>query len=223
MYAKFIPQDAVQQYVSSYGGPFYPQNIEHDVSLVQPPWFPPPAPYMAPYPIVPQAPYPDESFHGGPIYPFAVLPPPPPPPAFRTGSPFQIIKDLCPLSRLITIYYDYGSEILITACSVLLLTSAFTSIVCNFTSVCQLPFFPLFRIATKKLEKNDEIDAVENTLNQAIAKYEPKETVEGNKVVTSNEVWLKIKLCETRTIVYVCVLFVCSRVSRSVSSYSHKL
>lgn len=164
MFTSFIPRDVVQQYVSSYGGPFFPKNSEHGhgVEYVQPPWAMnhPPPPYPPTYPILPHDVFIDPPY----------LPPPVDHSLTRTGGPFQIIKDLCPLSRLIAGYYDLGAEFLITACSFVLLGSALTTLLCNFTTFCTLPFFPLFRRYAP--EKNDRIDSAEHALNKAIEKFE---------------------------------------------------
>lgn len=174
MYATFIPRETVQQYVSSYGGPFFPKPHEHSygVDWAHPPWNPPPPPYLSPHPIEPPHVFIDDPY-------FAPVPPPPPhaevTPLTRTGSPFQIIKDLCPLSRLISEYYDVGAEVLITVCSFLLLASAVATMLCNFTSFCRLPVFPLLRTVVRDSDKSDRIDLAEQSLNGAIEKYKPKE------------------------------------------------
>lgn len=164
MYQTFVPQDSVQQYVTSYGGPYAPSGAGAPVEpysiaatgpggigdnggpggpvgLIGGGGFP----VNGPGGIPPYGP----GFPGGPAG-FSVqtgyegflvpsFPPPPPPPA----GFFDILGSIIPNPRSIVSLFMRSGSYLINALAVLFFGGAVTTAVCTFTPLCTISFAAL--------------------------------------------------------------------------------
>lgn len=129
MYQNFVPQDNVQQYVNSYGGPYAPGG--HAVGY--------PAPYGGP------------GGYGGGYGPgFAVqtgyegflvpqIPPPPPPgPGFM-----DIFRSQLPYPRTVMSMLMRSGTYLMSSIFVVLVGGALTTAICTLTPLCTISFAAL--------------------------------------------------------------------------------
>lgn len=171
MYQNFVPQDNVQQYVSSYAGhPFGPASGPGGIdpySIHGPTGYSMAPGLAGPYGGIPYGP----GFPGGPgaftvqsgyegfLVP-SVLPPPPPPPF---AGAVGLLQNLLPLPRsLMSLIMRSGSYIF-NSLAVVLLGGAVTTAFCTLTPLCTITF-----AALPLLGLRDTATALQKTLGQEI-------------------------------------------------------
>lgn len=187
IYASFIPQQAVQQYVSAYGGPYFPPAPSYGYSPEYgppPPWFvqhpPPPPPFLHPH----------DDDHGhddhGPPHGEVILPLIHHPPLSDKFGKIQLLRELLPLPRELIAMFNRTGTFMLTILGVVVIGGAITSALCAFTPLCSitfaaLPILGLRRNVIVKNEKENEfvgmesVDRAEKILTDAIEKYGQKQ------------------------------------------------
>lgn len=127
MYANFVPQDNVQQYVSSYGGPY------------------PPGANAVGYPIYGGGYGPagfgvQTGFEGYYVPSGVPIPPPPPPPG---PGILDIFRNNLPHSRTMWSMLMQSGTYLLSSIGVILFGGAVTTAICTFTPFCTISFAAL--------------------------------------------------------------------------------
>lgn len=190
IYSTFIPQQAVQQYVSQYGGPYFPPapsfGYSPEYGPPPPQWFlhqpPPPLPPPFPHPL-------DHDNHGDDDNPAAhgeLIVPIFHSPVSDKINKIHLLRELFPLPRALLAMFNRTGTFMLTLLGVVAIGGAITSALCAFTPFCSitfaaLPFMSLRRNVIVQNEKENELDGVESVnraekiLTEAIEKYEPKQ------------------------------------------------
>lgn len=124
LYQTFVPQDNVQQYVSSYGGPYAP------------------GPNAVGYPAAYPGPYGPGGFalqtgYEGYLFPQVPAPPPPPP------GLLDIFRSTLPYSTTVTSMLMRSGTYLLSSIGVILFGGAVTTAICSFTPLCTITFAAL--------------------------------------------------------------------------------
>lgn len=169
MYQNFVPQDNVQQYVNSYGGPYAPGG--HAVGY--------PVPYGGGY--GPGAGLAFQSGYEGFLMPHIPQIPPPPPPG---PGLMDIFRSSLPYSRTVTSMLMRSGTYLMNSIFVVLFGGAVTTAICTLTPLCTitfaaLPFLGLRESLTSKTIKesiaseitSDRVRRAAEFVRTALEKY----------------------------------------------------
>lgn len=136
MYQNFIPQDNVQQYVNSYGGPYSPngQAVGYPVGYGG-------GGYGGGYGGVGYGPGPGgfglQTGYEGFLVP--QIPPPPPPPI----GLWDVLRNQLPYPRTLMSMLMRSGTYLLSSIGVLLFGGAATTAICTFTPLCTITFAAL--------------------------------------------------------------------------------
>lgn len=165
LYQNFVPQDNVQQYVNSYGGPYAPNA--HAVGY--------PIPYGPGYG---PSPYGVQSGYEGFLIP-QIAPPPPPPPSF-----LENFRNILPFPQTVMSMFMRSGTYLLSSIGVVLFGGAVTTAICTFTPFCTitfaaLPFLGLRESLTSKTIKesiaseitSDRVRRAAEFVRTALEKY----------------------------------------------------
>lgn len=175
MYHNFVPQDAVQQYVSSYGGP-YPPNYGAGIPFGGPLGYPNPAGFAI------------QSGYEGFLVP-SIPPPPPPGPGF-----LEFFAQILPFPRTITSLFMRSGSYILSALAAVLMGGAVTTAVCTMTPLCSITFAALPLIGLRgTVEKvgaeltTDRVKRAAEFVKNALEKYQKmqRDIVKGTKVETA--------------------------------------
>lgn len=125
MYQNFIPQDNVQQYVNSYGGPYSPngQAVGYPAGYGGGGYGPGPGGFGL-----------QTGYEG---YLLPQIPPPPPPPVW------DVFRNQLPYPRTIMSMLMRSGTYLLSSIGVLLFGGAATTAICTFTPLCTITFAAL--------------------------------------------------------------------------------
>lgn len=177
LYQNFVPQDAVQQYVSSYGGPYPPNYAAGGIPYGGPGGYPNPAGFAI------------QTGYEGFLVP-SIPPPPPPGPGF-----FEFFAQILPFPRTMSSMFMKSGSYLLSALVTLLMGGLATTAICTMTPLCSITFAALPLIGLRgTVEKvgaeltTDRVKRAAEFVKTALEKYQKmQKDIKGTKVETARE------------------------------------
>lgn len=157
MYQNFVPQDSVQQYVNSYGGPYAPGG--HAVGY--------PLGYGAPG-YGPGPGFAVQTGYEGFLVP-QIPPPVPPPPGL-----FDILRNQLPYPRSVMSMVMRSGTYLLGSIGVILFGGMVTTAICTFTPFCTITFAALPFLGLREALSTKSIG---ETIKETVASEATKERV----------------------------------------------
>lgn len=149
LYQNYVPQDAVQQYVNAYGGPYAPSPSAH-----MPTYYPGPGGLIL------------QSGYEGYLVP--QLPPAPIAPGFG-----DLFRSIMPYPRTLASLFIRTSTYLLGSLGVILFGGAVTTALCTLTPLCTISFAVLPFLGLRDTAKN-----IQETLSNGITSDRVKRAAE---------------------------------------------